>query len=86
MDRVIPIIEQVIADVGFTGFLNLGSGISVIEKAAAVFRELGMSTGVSLCTGLADLIRSCEYDRAAAVFARLCCYCECISGTGAARI
>lgn len=82
MNRIIPLIEQMIADVGFTGFSNMGSGISAIRKAAAVCDELGMTTGERLCNALAEAVVSGDHERAAELFSRLCCYCECISGTG----
>ncbi len=80
MNNFIPLMEQVISDVGFTGIQNLGSGIATVKKAAAVCAELGMTTGETLCNDFILAVNGGEYDRAAIIFSRLCCYCECISG------
>lgn len=79
MNSFISLIEQMIADVGFAGIQNLGSGIAAVRKAAAVCAELGMVTGETLCNDFISAVGSGEYDTAAILFSRLCCYCECIS-------
>ena len=80
MNRAILQIEQIIADIGFTGIGNSHSGIiSAVRKAAAICRELEMELGEDLCNALEGALLENDTERAEEVFCRLCCYCECVS-------
>lgn len=80
MNRAVSQIEQIIADIGFTGLGNAHSGIiSAVRRAAALCRELEMGSGEELCNALEGALLENDAERAEAVFCRLCCYCECVS-------
>ena len=80
MERLIALLEGIIADATFSGTDECGSDIiSRLRYAQSLCRELGAGAGERLCAELETAL--CEKNGAPEVLCRLCCYCECIANT-----
>lgn len=78
MDRLIALLESIIADAAFSGTEESGADIlSRLRYARSLCRELGAVTGERLCAELETAL--CDKSGAAEALCRLCCYCESIS-------
>ena len=81
MEKLIPLLEEIIADIAFSGTNEIRTDIlSRLTAAEKLCRELDMSAGEKLCARLAECAAEHKPKETAVLLCRLCCYTECISG------
>ena len=78
MEKLIALLEGIIADAAFSGTDECGTDIiSRLRYAQSLCRELDAVTGERLCAELETALS--EKSGAPESLCRLCCYCESIS-------
>lgn len=78
MEKLISLLEGIIADGAFSGTDEAGADIlSRLRYAQSLCRELEAETGERLCAELETAL--CNKSGAPEALCRLCCYCESIS-------
>ncbi len=81
MDKLISLLEEIIADIAFSGTNEIRTDIlSKIIAAKKLCKELNMSFGEKLCSRLTECAAEHNSEKAAVILCRLCCYTECLSG------
>ncbi len=81
MEKVIARLEDIIADLGFSGTSCAGTDIQLrLKEAERYCRELDMSLGEKLCRMLSEALSDGNTDSAADCLCRLSCYTQCLIG------
>lgn len=81
MEKIISLLEEIIADIAFSGTNEIRADIlSKLTAAEKLCKELNMPTGEKLCSRLTECAAGHNSKETAVILCRLCCYTECISG------
>lgn len=81
MDKLISLLEEIIADIAFSGTNEIRTDVlSRLNTAEKLCSELNMSVGEKLCSRLTECASEHNSEKTATVLCRLCCYTECLSG------
>lgn len=81
MEGVISQLEEILADIGFSGTAFAESDvIRKLDEAIRHCRELDMKLGGSLCGSLSESLKKGDSRKSAEMLCRLSCYVQCLKG------
>lgn len=79
MEKVIAMLEDIIADLGFSGISCAGADIIPrLKEACSYCHELNMSLGENICMMLSESLSQGNTVSAAEYLCRLSCYVHCL--------